>query len=160
VFSAETFDIDLAQLKRSFLNYQQRVHPDTYTQRADMEKKLAETQSSWINHAYRTLRDPLSRAEYMLRLEGHEVASESIHEDQELLTIVLNTREAIEEAQTRQDIETLQHENQQRMQETLQKLSDAFRVHDYGQAKVLTTRLRYWNGVKNALREAEDNLAL
>ncbi len=61
-----TFDIDLVQLKRNFRVLQQTVHPDIYTMKEEKERRLSEVQSSFINKAYETLRDPLKRSVYIV----------------------------------------------------------------------------------------------
>ena len=62
--------IDLSQLEKSFYGLSRRLHPDLYFQRPEQERVLAEEASARLNDAYRTLRDPVARAEYLLELCG------------------------------------------------------------------------------------------
>jgi molecular chaperone HscB len=75
------------------------------------EYQLAQTQSSYLNKAYNTLKEPLARAQYMLALNGVEVSESESLEDPELLMEVMEIREEMEEAESEEDIERLKIEN-------------------------------------------------
>ncbi|CAG8788550.1 7616_t:CDS:2, partial [Acaulospora morrowiae] len=93
-----TFDINPADLRRGFLRLQQRVHPDNYGAKDQQEYTYAQQQSSLINKAYQVLKDPLSRAQYMLQLNGIAITESESLEDPKLLMEILDTRERLEEA--------------------------------------------------------------
>jgi molecular chaperone HscB len=59
---------------------------------------MAEGLSHRIGLAWSTLRDPLSRAEYILKLHGIEIAEEDQLEDLELISEILEVREELENA--------------------------------------------------------------
>ena len=68
--------LDVKALERSFYRMSREVHPDRFAQ-ADAEKQQwSLAQTSLLNDAYRTLKQPISRTEYLLRLEGVELADE------------------------------------------------------------------------------------
>ena len=57
-------------------------------------------QSSLLNKAFETLKDPLKRAEYLLALRGHPINEEdTLHAQQELLMDVMEVRQNLEEAE-------------------------------------------------------------
>jgi molecular chaperone HscB len=55
-------------LERTFRDLQRKLHPDVVAQRPDSERRYGSAQSMAINAAYDTLRDPLQRALYLVRL--------------------------------------------------------------------------------------------
>lgn len=59
-----TFNINQSKLKESFIQLQKIFHPDRISDA--QEKQLAQGESRWLNKAYRELKDPLRRAEYMV----------------------------------------------------------------------------------------------
>ncbi|HEX3469563.1 MAG TPA: Fe-S protein assembly co-chaperone HscB [Silvibacterium sp.] len=63
-------DIDLPALERSFYGLSRKLHPDVYAQAAPREQQWSLDQTSLLNDAYRTLKNPITRTEYLLRLEG------------------------------------------------------------------------------------------
>src|SRR6266404_931019 len=70
-------NIDSAVLEREFYALSRKLHPDLYAGRALGEQEWSLEQSSRLNDAYRTLKDPIRRTEYLLRLEGVELEGQS-----------------------------------------------------------------------------------
>jgi len=64
------------------------------------KQQLAADQSSLLNRAFETLKDPLKRAEYLLALRGHPINEEdTLYAQQELLMDVMEVRQELEEAE-------------------------------------------------------------
>lgn len=70
-------NIDAAKLEREFYELSRKLHPDVYAQAEGREQQWSLEQSSLLNDAYRTLKDPIKRTEYLLRLEGVELEEQS-----------------------------------------------------------------------------------
>jgi molecular chaperone HscB len=62
--------IDLSALERSFYRLSRKLHPDLYAQASADEQQWSLDQTSLLNDAYRTLKNPVARTEYLLKLEG------------------------------------------------------------------------------------------
>ncbi|CAO0797359.1 unnamed protein product [Mucor circinelloides] len=148
-----TFDIDLKAMRRQFLMLQQKAHPDSYSQAPKRELDYAQLQSSVINKAYHTLKDPLSRAQYLLKEQGIQVNESDSLSDPELLMEVMEFREELEEAQSEADIKPLKARNDEKYAETVHKLQLAFEKNDYESAKDLAVELQYLNSIKTAILE-------
>jgi molecular chaperone HscB len=69
-------DLDTAALERAFYRLSRKLHPDVYARAAAEEQQWSLDQTSLLNDAYRTLKNPVSRTEYLLKLEGKPIASE------------------------------------------------------------------------------------
>jgi molecular chaperone HscB len=63
-------NVDVAALEKSFYELSRRLHPDLNARAGSQEQEWSLEQSSLLNDAYRTLRDPIKRTEYLLHLEG------------------------------------------------------------------------------------------
>jgi molecular chaperone HscB len=63
-------DVDRADLERRFHGLNRRLHPDYFRLRSPEEQAISLEASAAVNAAYRTLRDPVSRVEYLLEIEG------------------------------------------------------------------------------------------
>jgi len=71
-------DLDTAALEKEFYALSRRLHPDLFAQADPTERAWSLEQSSMLNDAYRTLKDPIKRTEYLLRLEGVELEEQSM----------------------------------------------------------------------------------
>ena len=69
--------IDLPALEKSFYAQSRRLHPDRFAARPAEEQQAALAASSTLNDAYRTLRDPILRTEYLLTREGIQLEEQS-----------------------------------------------------------------------------------
>jgi molecular chaperone HscB len=63
-------DIDLVDLEKRFRSLSRLFHPDYFYNATPMERRASLERSSYLNDAYRTLRQPIARVEYLLQLEG------------------------------------------------------------------------------------------
>jgi molecular chaperone HscB len=70
-------NLDTAQLEREFYELSRHLHPDINAIQSEREQQWALEQSSHLNDAYRTLKDPITRTEYLLRLQGVELEEQS-----------------------------------------------------------------------------------
>jgi molecular chaperone HscB len=70
-------NIDTAALEKSFYAQSRKLHPDRFASRPAAEQEAALSASSRLNDAYRTLRDPIARTEYLLSLEGVQLEEQS-----------------------------------------------------------------------------------
>ena len=71
------FAVDAARLERGYRELQTRVHPDRFAASTEAERRVAMQWAARANEAYRTLRDPLERARYLLQLKGFDTGEES-----------------------------------------------------------------------------------
>jgi molecular chaperone HscB len=69
--------IDTSALEKSFYALSRRLHPDRFAAKPPAEQAAALAESSRLNDAYRTLKDPIARTEYLLKLEGIELEEQS-----------------------------------------------------------------------------------
>ncbi|KAL4883681.1 hypothetical protein BJY04DRAFT_22854 [Aspergillus karnatakaensis] len=167
--SSTPFTVNTANLKREFLQLQNTLHPDKYP--PGPLKQHAETLSARINEAYRTLSNPLLRAQYILhQYHGIDVTAEdgsgagSKPLDPELLMEVIDVQEEIEELsegggeEAEKRIEELRGENAERVQGCVGGLERAFGEGDVEAARELTVRLKFWVSVGEGLREWEPGM--
>src|SRR6202051_1488460 len=70
-------NLDNAALEKEFYALSRKLHPDGFGQADTRERSWSLEQSSMLNDAYRTLKDPIKRSEYFLKLEGFELEEQS-----------------------------------------------------------------------------------
>jgi molecular chaperone HscB len=70
-------NLETGRLEREFYDLSRHLHPDINAVKSEREQDWALEQSSHLNDAYRTLKDPITRTEYLLRLQGVQLEEQS-----------------------------------------------------------------------------------
>ena len=90
--------VEMPALEKRFLELSWKLHPDKFVNASAEEQALSLKRSSEMNDAYRVLRDPVARVEYLLEIEG--TRKEGEHKQQappELLEEVFELNESLDE---------------------------------------------------------------
>ena len=155
------FYINPRELRKEFLHLQSQHHPDKFPQGSAAHQR-AYALSTLLNNAYKTLSDPLARAQYLLELlYGIDVMDEdnSAHAtDQETLMEVMEAQEELEGAsgdEGREVVERLLEENRSRIYGTEKELERVFWEGDREGCRLATVRLKYWRSLESGLRDWE-----
>lgn len=86
--------LDADDLKKRFYERSRQWHPDKFSRGSIEEQQKALEMTAVLNDAFRTLRDPIARAEYFLKEKGFELSKEA---PPELLEEVFELNMALEE---------------------------------------------------------------
>src|ERR1035438_3968206 len=70
-------NLDVAALEKDFYDLSRKLHPDLNARAGGQEQEWSLQQSSLLNDAHRTLKDPIKRTQYLLKLEGVELEEQS-----------------------------------------------------------------------------------
>ncbi len=96
---APAYALDLDHLDRAYRDIQSKVHPDRFAHAGDAERRASMQMTTQVNEAYRTLRNPVQRAKYLLELNGVDVAFETnTRMPREFLVEQMELRDRLEEA--------------------------------------------------------------
>lgn len=91
--------VDEEALRRRFYELSRQHHPDFHQLAGEPEQAAALADSALVNRAYRALRDPIARVEYVVALEGGEASGAAkTPAPKALLMEMLEVQEALEEA--------------------------------------------------------------
>ncbi|GAA6060082.1 hypothetical protein JCM10212_003043 [Sporobolomyces blumeae] len=148
------YRVDLAQLKRRFLQLQQKVHPDRFGGTGDHEQ-WAKQWSGKVNQAWKVLSNDRERGEYLLSLHDVVIGESDPVTDPELLMSILETREQLEEAHTEQEVTAIRDTNAEATRAAVASLGAAFSTTppDLEQARNLVIQLKYFDNVETVCRE-------
>jgi molecular chaperone HscB len=72
----QKLDLDVQALEKQFYRYSRKLHPDVHARASQQEQEWSLAQASLLNDAYRTLKNPLERTRYLLKLEGVQFEEE------------------------------------------------------------------------------------
>jgi len=128
------FELDLAALESAYFNAQRQFHPDRFISKSSTERAAAMQRSIDVNQAYNTLKNPLSRAQYLLQFQGIKVGTEkdNIKPSQALLTEVMEWREQ----ETPPDLAQVE-------QESVDSIASLYKKQDWQTMALETLRLGY-----------------
>ncbi len=103
------FSVDMDRLEQAYLDIQGKVHPDRFAHLPDADKRLSMQWATHANEAFRTLKSPLSRGQYLLELKGVDPAFETnTAMSPAFLMEQMEWREALGEAREAADEEALE----------------------------------------------------
>jgi molecular chaperone HscB len=90
--------IEMTALEQKFLQLSWKLHPDNFVNASPEEREISLKRSSELNDAYRTLRDPIGRVEYLLAIEGARKEGQNKQQaPPELLEEVFELNESLDE---------------------------------------------------------------
>ncbi len=141
-------DLNLADLERRFHTKSRLLHPDRFARASAAEQHSALDQSSVLNDAYRTLRDPLRRAEYVLKLSGLNLEQGNKDVPADLLEEVFELNMALEDTSQHDEVAAARERFIQMRDEIDHQMRTLFTAHDSGetvleQLRGLLNRRRY-----------------
>jgi molecular chaperone HscB len=115
------FALDRAALDARWKDLQREAHPDKFAAQGAAAQRVAMQWSVRINEAYQRLKDPLKRAAYLCELNGAPIrAEDNTAMPAAFLMQQMAWREALDDAQTADDLENILSEVNASMKEALQ----------------------------------------
>ncbi len=157
------YDIDLDRLDERFRELQAIVHPDRHAAAGDEQRLRAVKLSSYLNEACETLKSPLRRAGYLLRLQGVDVEQVGQSElDPELLLEQMRLRESLAELpkdeSALEQLDALRGSARARLARRQREFAAALAGGGLGQAKKLFHELQFLTKLQTEIEKAEDAL--
>jgi molecular chaperone HscB len=143
-----SLNLSLDALQQRYYELSRQLHPDRFMQKPEAERQRALDMSSALNDAYRTLKEPIKRAQYLLSLEGFDIGEQRSKDvPPELLEEVFELNMALEEMRGGDDSARPQLEQADKnftnmLAETDQQLEALFGRHDAGQSREVLSEIR------------------
>jgi molecular chaperone HscB len=135
-------------LQRRFYDLSRQLHPDRFMRKPERERQYSLDASSVLNDAYRALKDPVKRAQYVLSQEGFEVGEQRSKDvPPELLEEVFELNMALEEMRggddsARPQLETAEKNFTNMLSDVDRKLEDLFDQYDQSQSRDKLSEIR------------------
>ena len=152
------FALDPARLESGYRELQGAVHPDRFAAASDAERRIAMQWATHANEAYRTLRDPLERARYLLRLRGFDTEEETnTSMPPDFLMQQMEWREGVAAARAAHDaaaLESLEREIGVARSDMLGQLERALEGANYQAGCSLVRKLRFLEKLGDEIEEA------
>ncbi|MGA2879392.1 MAG: Fe-S protein assembly co-chaperone HscB [Bryobacteraceae bacterium] len=143
-----SLSLSLDALQQRYYELSRQLHPDRFMQKPEAERQRALDMSSALNDAYRTLKDPIKRAQYLLSLEGFDVGEQRSKDvPPELLEEVFELNMALEEMRGGDDSARRQLEQADKnftgmLAASDQELAALFAQYDASQSRDVLSQIR------------------
>ncbi len=160
----EQFDVDLVALEKSFKDLSRRFHPDRFATADARARKISLSRSTAINDGFRTLKDPMRRAAYLLKRLGVDVGREDAGGPKlppSFLMRAMEEREALAEARAAGDaakVRALAAATEAAKRSALDEMARAFSAGDPKVAAEAFLRVRYHDRLLEEVSVWEDDL--
>lgn len=157
------FELDSNTLSQQFRELQRRFHPDKFASSSERDRLMAVQKAAEINDAYQTLKSPISRAEYMLALEGVDIrAEQQTMSDPEFLMEQMELRETIEEIPHSADPDSALFDFDSKVQAMYQQhlngLQSQLVARQWDDAADSVRKLKFVNKLRLEIEQLEDKL--
>lgn len=162
----ESYSVDRSALSERYRDLQRAVHPDKFASASDAERRLSMQIATRVNEGFRTLKDPLARARYLLELKGVELNDTDTRLDGSFLMQQIELRERMEAvpgaADAEQRLQQLTGDIQKLERQLIAALGDLF---DDGsedalqQARNVSRKLQFFHRLGEELAQLDDELA-
>lgn len=135
------FRIDVAQLRAEYKKSRDLLQPD------QIEAKQA------LSQAYKTLKDPLRRAQYVFSLKGIDATGDEGIKvpNRRTRDKVLKMKEMIANAEKKTDLMEMKEINEKRLKKCVKGMNECFRKGNLERAREKMVNLRYWTDIKQSI---------
>ncbi|NBO17934.1 MAG: Fe-S protein assembly co-chaperone HscB [Proteobacteria bacterium] len=154
------FELDEKALESAYFHAQRLHHPDRFVGKPQPERAAAMQRSVDINEAYRTLKDPLSRAQALLAMHNIIVGTDTdtVKPSQPLLMESMHWREGVDEAQAVETLAAHTATLDGHYTDCLARIAALYGAGDYAGMAQETLRLSYLRKARQAAAQKAKRL--
>ncbi|MGF1722602.1 co-chaperone HscB [Vibrio kyushuensis] len=157
------FALDGSLLSSQFRELQKRFHPDNFAAASERDRLMSVQKAAQINDAYQALKHPISRAEYLLSLNGVELQSETqTLQDPLFLMEQMELREELEDIESATDAEDKLFDFESRISAMFKKQQSELEIElrnaDWTSAADLVRKLKFIAKLLQQIEQVEDRL--
>ncbi|MGO2341752.1 co-chaperone HscB [Vibrio litoralis] len=157
------FELDNNTLSETFRDLQRRFHPDKFASASERDRLMSVQKAAEINDAYQTLKFPISRAEYILALQGVDIrAEQQTMSDPMFLMEQMELREEIETIAQSDEPESalfdFDSKIQTMYQQQLVQLKTQLESEQWDSAADGVRKLKFVNKLRYEIEQLEDKL--
>ena len=140
-------NIDEQQLERTYHELSRTFHPDFYSTKDESEKTISLGNSAFLNAAYRTLKDPIQRVEYLIRLEAGAVKDIRSNPPADLFEEILELQEDMETFRNRSS--EADSTERDELRQKLQREREHLEERQAEMEKALRAKYHEWDALQN-----------
>lgn len=156
-------EVDLSQLNAKNRELQQLVHPDRFANGSDAEKREAMQKTSLLNEAYNTLKNPVSRLQYMLSLKGLDMNAETdTTMDGAFLMEQMEFREQVANVRSQSDplhvLDSMSADLKNKIADLIKDFQQFYQQDDLDKAREIVRKLQFLNKAQTEINQNVEQL--
>ena len=153
-----SFEVDIDLVQQRYMDLQKAVHPDKFVNASAQEKRISMQQTSRINEAINTLKQPVDRALYLLKLKGIDINFENeTTMDASFLMEQMEMREALSEVREKEDplaeLDRVGAETKVKTKNMMNDFSSCYEEDRLDEARELIRKMQF---MQKAKKEIDD----
>ncbi|PMN52609.1 co-chaperone HscB [Vibrio lentus] len=157
------FQLDGSLLSSQFRDLQRQFHPDKFATASERDRLLAVQKAAQINDAYQVLKNPISRAEYLLVQHGEDIRGEQqTMQDPMFLMEQMELREELEDIADSSDPEdalfAFEGKVSKMYKQQLSAIQQELESEAWLEAADRVRKLKFIAKLKNEIELVEDRL--
>ena len=157
------FHIDPDELADRYQKLQSTFHPDRFIDANDQDKRLVMQATTFINEAYKTLREQASRARYLLELQDVPFSIEQdTTKDMEFLMAQMSLREQIDEVDSQDDplecLDGLARKSKKEKAQLIEQYQIDFNAQQWDAAKEIVLKLQFFTRLQQQINQKQEAL--
>ena len=162
-----SYDVDLDKVQQGYMALQKQVHPDKFANASELEKRMSMQRTSWLNEAQITLKDPVLRAIYLLKLKGYDVNFENeTTMDAGFLMQQLEMRERLQDIRKENDplavLDVIAGDVKASAEDLMKRIAECYQQNKIDDVRELIRKLQFTQKAKNEINalmaDIEDEL--
>ncbi len=138
-----SYTIDIDKLSDVYRQLQRQFHPDRFASASDHEKRIALQYATYINEAFEGLKDPLTRAQYMMELEGFSQKDHTMQNNTVFLLQQMEWRDQLDLASSAEQVDELLSNTQAIAAEYLQAFDKAYQEKFFDEAQLNIDKMQF-----------------
>ena len=155
----QSYALDRGQLDAAYRELQNKVHPDRFAAQPDAEQRVAMQWATQVNEAYQTLKHPVSRGVYLLKLQGIEALdANNTKMAPAFLMQQMEWREALDDARgdpaALDDVRRTMNDEREELLAAIERAIDETR--DHAQAAALVRQLMFIDRFASEIGHADE----
>ena len=162
----ESYRVDLSEITQRYRDLQQQLHPDRYASASEQERRLSVQMAALVNEAFQTLKDPVRRGRYLLRLRGIDTGEETdTAMDPSFLMEQMELRQALDEVRYSDSplvqLGSLESEVSNAFDSRVKRLGECLTSEDKGSlnsAREIVRELQFLKKLQSEIEQLEEEL--
>ncbi|MFC1235896.1 co-chaperone HscB [Vibrio sp. F74] len=153
------YELDGSLLSSKFRDLQRQFHPDNFAMASERDRLLSVQKAAQINDAYQALKQPITRAEYILMLNGFDIKGEQkTLQDPVFLMEQMELREELENIASEDDLFDFDIKVSKMYKQILLDVKKELDESLWEQATDRVRKLKFIVKLKNEVERVEDKL--